>query len=162
MFICLSVFLFAFTAAGAENEVLIQSASEISPVKAVDRGIFSVKNKTIYGDSNTYSYAIYEVDPLKKYYITGASATNASSYPAGAFYDSAGEWIESFGESPSKIYRNLLVTAPENASTMVLNRNNGLAHVSVFSAVEVFAEEDYDLDAADILINTSGSVKKQG
>ena len=130
--------------------------TQLSPTSTVDRSLLDVKNKTAYGDSSIYGHSFFSVTGGAKYFYTAASASNVNTYPAGAFYDENGNWMVSFGHEVSKIYEDVLVTAPGDAKTCVLNKNNGLAAVILKEALSPSSEEaqqaGYNLNVADALI----------
>ena len=130
--------------------------AQLSPTETVARSLLGVKDKSTYGDRDALGHSFYGVTGGAKYFYTASSATSANTYPAGAFYDEKGNWISSFGQDAGRIYEDVLVTAPADAKTCVLNKNNGLAAVALKEALSPASEEalqaGYNLDIADALI----------
>ena len=96
----------------------------LTPYEVVDRSIYNVITGETYGDNANYRHEKYTVTPGQTYKITGASASNASSYPAGAFFKNGTAYrLSKFGDAASTVYTDLEVTAPADADYMVLNKN---------------------------------------
>lgn len=140
-------------AIAAENAVT--PGGLLTPERFVANSIYDVVNKSTYGDSAEYGHAFYSVTGGARYFVTGASARNATNFPMGAFYDADGTLLATFGDDAATSYADELVAAPGNAVRMVVNQNGG-TELHVRAAVETADAESaggaYNLYVADALI----------
>lgn len=95
---------------------------ELDPERTITGSLYNVRTGGTYGDSASYAHNYYTVAPGVKYYVSGSSASIVADHPLGAFVLENGT-REAIGTDPSVIYKDLEVTAPENAVRMVINRN---------------------------------------
>lgn len=127
----------------------------ITPDSIVERQIYDVISLTTYGDKSEYGHSFYTVTGGNKYFVTCVSASNATNFPGGAFYDADGNLLSSICDETLTKYTDYLVTAPTAATKLVLNKNGGLdsvvCKVGVESVQKSAASKPYDLDMADAL-----------
>lgn len=84
--------------------------------------IYNVVTKGTY-NSSAAAYAVYTVTGLKYIFVSGASATNVSSYPLCAAYSETGTLLDSWGIEPVTTYDDYKVELPSGAVTVVVNRS---------------------------------------
>ena len=135
------------------NETL--PGATISPDSTVNRSIYNVTTKTTYGDSSEYGHSFYKVTGGEHYFYTAGCGSSSNLYPAGAFYDEYGNWVQSFGTDSGASYDDELIRAPSNATQCVLNRNNGILTVILKEAVKngnSAQNGGYNLYMADAMI----------
>lgn len=127
----------------------------LTPIETVSGSLYDVKRKEPYGESGNYSHSFYRVTGGKAYRFTAASSSNVKNFPAGAFYDAEGNYLQSIGaEAASCIFMNGVIAAPESAVLCVLNRNNLLSEVILreYTGNSEAVEKEYRLDIADEMI----------
>lgn len=123
----------------------------VQPARTVERSIYDVKGQGYYGDNQSYGCSFYKISGEGQcLFVTCAAATNAERYPACAFLDENNNVLTTYGISGGTYY-DLLVVAPENAVTMVINQNNGV-ECQVKTAVGVNSVKNYNLYMADALL----------
>lgn len=129
----------------------------------IQPGIYNVNNKTSWGVSDPrYIHCFYSIEENKKYFITGCSATNTGDYPLCAFYDEAGFLLDAFGLDRAYHYYDYLVTAPQLATTLVVNRGFGTNSVIVKKGIssagytgntqDIAETRSFNLDLAEAYI----------
>ena len=128
----------------------------ITPETSVEGQIFDVIAAEGYGEESDYGYSFYDVTGGSRYFVTCASATNVDNYPGGAFYDEYGNLLNTICDAPLTKYADQLVKAPAAASSLVLNKNAGIAatvcKTAIESAEKSAAVQSYDLNMADTII----------
>ena len=134
----------------------MKPGTQLLPTSTVTGSIYNVNDKSTYGDKNTLGHSFYSISGGASYFFTAACASNAKSYPAGAFFDKDGKWLASFGQEAGQIFSEVLITAPADAQICVLNKNNGLDAVVLREALSPQSEEvhhaGYNLNIADAMI----------
>jgi hypothetical protein len=128
----------------------------ITPESTVKGQLYDVVMLTAYGSQDNYGHSFYTVTGGNKYFVTCVSASNPYNFPGGAFYDADGNLLSSICDDVLTKYTDHLVTAPTAATTLVLNKNGGLASVvckvGVESVRKSATSRPYDLGMADAII----------
>lgn len=122
-------------------------------------GLYDALKNQVFTDLDTYMHCTYAVEGLARYYVTGQSA-DGNRYPCVTFLDSGGTTVDTQGTATSTVYEDLLVQAPANAATMIVNRSytSGVtisaaeALIASGSVSEISSANSYNLSMADELI----------
>lgn len=126
---------------GIGDDVQVKEGEVLTPTKTVD-GIRHTNGSIASATNVNAKHNYYDVNENSYYFINGNTPGAGSSYPACVFLDEAGALLSVNGTENNTRYRNLLVYAPENAVTMIINKSwSGFS----ISAIEGIAQNDTDV-----------------
>lgn len=144
----------------AIKPIAVMQRTPMFPKQKVDGYIYNVLDNSTFGNGESYrGYAIYDVQAGETYLISGSSSANAEAYPLGAFWHDYSDWAFSFfGTDATKVYTDLVVTAPENATKMVVNLNSAYGvlkvdkQINLTQRLDIVMEQDYSARTLDGVI----------